>query len=91
MNIKPIPSPSALVADITTARVQWSDHQRTLLRTLLRFDDWTRPPHSSIAPVEVLRVFHDTIAPYQRIGHATRKTIRRITHRWSVTINITLE
>ena len=91
MNIKPIPTPSALVADITTHRVSWSDHQRSLLRTLLRFDDWTKPPHSSLSPVDVLRVFADTIAPYQRVGSATRRTIRRITRRWSVTINITLD
>lgn len=91
MNIKPLPSPSALVADITTHRVSWSDHQRSLLRTLLRFDDWTRPPHSAVSPVDVLRVFADTIQPYQRVGSKTRTTIRRITRRWSVTIRIELD
>lgn len=91
MNIKPLPSPAALVAKIaTSAGIRWSDHQRTLLRTLLRFDDWTRPPHSDVAPIDVLRVFADSLQPTQRLSGDVRRTIRRVLRRWTVTIRVNI-
>jgi hypothetical protein len=92
MNIKPIPLPATLVAQITTStHIRWSDHQRTLLRTLLRFDNWTRPPHSVVAPIDVLRVFADSLQPVQHLRRDVRRTIHRVLRRWTVTVNINLE
>jgi hypothetical protein len=91
MNIKPIPPPASLVAQITTsAGIRWSDHQTTLLRTLLRFDNWTRPPHSVVAPIDVLRVFADSLQPTQHLRGDVRRTIRRVLRRWTVTITVNI-
>ena len=91
MNLKPLPTPDVLVARITTSPgIRWSDHQTTLLRTLLRFDNWTRPQYSDVAPIDVLRVFFDSLKPNQRLHHDVRRIIRRILHRWTVTINVAI-
>ena len=79
MNLKPLPTPDVLVARITTSPgIRWSDHQTTLLRTLLRFDNWTRPQYSDVAPIDVLRVFFDSLKPNQRLHHDVRRIIRRL-------------
>lgn len=89
MNIKPLPSPVELAHAIhraTQSRPR-SEHVTELLRTLLRFDDWTQPPHSRVAPRDVLATLHDALHGV-RLGRDLHRTIRRVLHRYSVTIHV---
>lgn len=90
MNIKPLPSPIELAHALhrATMRRERSEHVTELLRTLLRFPDWTQPPHSRVAPRDVLATLHDALR-HVRLGRDLHRTIRRVLHRYSVTVTVT--